>query len=82
VRPSDADTDGFELNARIWHDPRWHHIPVIAMTGLDSQADYHRTLEAGFAGHLAKPIDIEVLCSTIQNAIKSAASPSVLRRAP
>jgi len=66
--------DGFELNARIRHDPRWQHIPVIAITGLDSQADYHRTLEAGFAGHVVKPIDVEVLCSTIQKATRSAAA--------
>jgi CheY-like chemotaxis protein len=52
--------DGFELCARIRRDPRWHRIPTIAMTGLTSPADYHNALEAGFAGHLAKPVQAEV----------------------
>jgi CheY-like chemotaxis protein len=62
--------DGFELCTRLRGDPRWQRIPVIAMTGLTSPADYHDTVEAGFAGHLAKPVQAEVLCSTVQKILR------------
>ncbi len=49
--------DGFELIRRLRRDPGRAALPVIAVTVLGRDTDYYRTWEAGFDGHLSKPID-------------------------
>jgi CheY-like chemotaxis protein len=48
-------------------------IPVIALTGSESERALLRTLEAGFHGHLLKPITREALVSQIGRALKGVA---------
>jgi CheY-like chemotaxis protein len=48
--------DGFTFVERMSQEPRWARIPVVAVTALGSGRDIVRTWEAGFAGHLTKPI--------------------------
>lgn len=69
--------DGFTLVARLRSDPRWRATPVVAVTGLGYDSDYQRTWEAGFDGHLVKPIDIEIVIETLRRHL-----PSGARRAP
>lgn len=45
-------------------------IPVIAMTANAFSEDVQAALEAGMNAHVAKPIDIEVLKSTLQKAFR------------
>ena len=40
-------------------------IPIIAMTANAFNDDVQAALDAGMNGHLAKPIDVEVLYKTI-----------------
>jgi PAS domain S-box-containing protein len=49
------------------------HQPIraIALSGLGTDADLERSEAAGFAAHLVKPIDIEVLEKTIDEVISS-----------
>ncbi|MET0554630.1 MAG: response regulator [Vicinamibacteria bacterium] len=45
-------------------------IPVIALTGSESERAVIRTLEAGFQGHLLKPVTREALVSQIGRALR------------
>jgi CheY-like chemotaxis protein len=38
-------------------DPRRHDIPVIAMSGMGTEAELERIAAAGFDGHLIKPVE-------------------------
>ena len=44
-------------------------VPVIALTGSESERALFRTLEAGFHGHLLKPVTREALVSQIGRAL-------------
>jgi len=46
------------------------HVPVIALTGSESERAMFRTLEAGFHGHLLKPVTREALVAQIGRALK------------
>jgi two-component system, chemotaxis family, CheB/CheR fusion protein len=41
------------------------HVPVIAVSALSQDRDYLRTYNTGFARHLTKPVDFDVLTRTI-----------------
>lgn len=48
--------DGTEVLARMRAEPRWHDIPVIALTAHAMSGDRERLLRQGFNDYLAKPI--------------------------
>jgi CheY-like chemotaxis protein len=39
--------------------------PVVAMSAYASQTDVERSMQAGFARHLGKPADYQLLVATI-----------------
>jgi CheY-like chemotaxis protein len=43
-------------------------VPVVAVTAFGHEHSRARTLSAGFADHLQKPVDPEVLCRTVARA--------------
>lgn len=55
------DLDGHEVARRIRARPDWHHIQLIAITGLGDPGVRQRSLEVGFHHHLVKPVSFEVL---------------------
>ena len=57
--------DGFEATRLLRADDRWRRLPVIAMTASARAIDRAEALAAGMDDHIAKPIDVEVLYSTI-----------------
>lgn len=57
--------DGFDLIARVRRDPHLKGAPVVAVTALATDADYRRSLEAGFDAHVAKPIDFAALAGVM-----------------
>ena len=64
--------DGYEAARTIRILPRKDatEIPIIAMTANAFEEDKKRALENGMNAHIAKPLDISVLLSTLDKVIK------------
>ncbi|WP_263146733.1 response regulator [Pseudomonas sp. RIT-PI-AD] len=58
--------DGYEAMRRIRQNPRWKELPIIAVTAKAMKDDQELCMQAGANDYLAKPIDIERLCSLIR----------------
>jgi CheY-like chemotaxis protein len=58
--------DGYELARRLRDS---HELPsgarLIAVTGYGQDADKQRSIEAGFASHLVKPVSFEDLTEAV-----------------
>ncbi len=53
--------DGYALTQQICNDPELAGIPIVAVTANVMHGDREKTLEAGCAGYLPKPIDVDEL---------------------
>jgi two-component system CheB/CheR fusion protein len=53
--------DGYELARRLRRLPGLDRILLLALTGYGLDADRRRSQEAGFDGHLVKPVDLDAL---------------------
>jgi CheY-like chemotaxis protein len=53
--------DGFGFIAAVQRDPNLADLKVVAVTALGDHGAMRRTWEAGFAGHLTKPINYDEL---------------------
>ncbi|MNM91997.1 Signal transduction histidine-protein kinase BarA [compost metagenome] len=58
--------DGIEATRRIRAEPRYAHIPVIAMTAHAMVEDRERCTEAGMVDHVTKPVDPQALIATVR----------------
>lgn len=58
--------DGVTATREIRKQPQWQQLPIIAMTANAMQSDVDVCLEAGMNGHIAKPINVTNLYSTLQ----------------
>jgi CheY-like chemotaxis protein len=58
--------DGFGFLETLRHHPTLSRTPVIAVTALGSDADVRRTWEAGFNGHLIKPVDYHTVAAALE----------------
>ena len=61
--------DGFEFIRELELAPSPVHPPVIAVSGLASEASRQRALEAGFEGHIKKPYDEAVIVAAVGAAL-------------
>ena len=57
--------DGYQATRKLRQDPRYAHLPVIAMTANAMVGDKEKCLEAGMNDFIAKPIDVAQLFSTL-----------------
>lgn len=57
--------DGYQVAKRLRANPAFARTLLIALTGYSSQADHHRSREAGFDHHLVKPVKLERLCQLL-----------------
>ena len=75
--------DGYALIGAIRgrEDGRRSPTLAIAVTGFAGREDRQMALRAGFDEHLAKPIDLDVLCERIR-ALESARRPAARRARP
>lgn len=61
------EMDGYTAarTIRALDDPKKASIPIIAMTANALQEDRERAARSGMNGHIAKPLDIEMMFQTI-----------------
>jgi CheY-like chemotaxis protein len=57
--------DGLETARRILDVQLDSHPALVALSGWGQEEDRRKTREAGFAGHLLKPVELRVLRSMI-----------------
>jgi signal transduction histidine kinase/DNA-binding response OmpR family regulator/CHASE3 domain sensor protein len=57
------EMDGLTAMAQIRRDPRFAHLPIIALTAKAMANDRVRCLEAGADDYISKPIDVDKLIS-------------------
>jgi CheY-like chemotaxis protein len=57
--------DGFTATRELRKRPQWRDLPVIAMTANAMVGDRQKALDAGMDDHIAKPINVEQMFSTL-----------------
>ena len=57
--------DGYTATRAIRSQPRWQHLPVLAMTANAMSDDRARALAAGMNDHIAKPLDVQQMFATL-----------------
>jgi DNA-binding response OmpR family regulator len=62
---------GLEFAREVRAGIKINSIPMIAMTGLSSEQDRLRAIEAGYDAYIQKPIDYTRLFETIDELTKS-----------
>lgn len=63
--------DGYEAMAKMKNQPELKDIPVIAVTAQAMVGDKERCLNAGAAGYVSKPINVEELMKLLNRYILS-----------
>jgi signal transduction histidine kinase/integral membrane sensor domain MASE1 len=56
-----AGMDGYELAQRLRPEAGLERAVIVAVTGYGQEEDRRRTADAGFDGHLVKPVDMQKL---------------------
>jgi PAS domain S-box-containing protein len=70
------ELSGYEVIERIRQIPSCARVPVVAVTGYAQESDRSRALTAGFSAHMAKPINVSLLGSLVNEMIVAAAAGS------
>ena len=60
------DLDGTEAARMLRAEPRTSRIPVVAVTALPLEAFDDWLFDAGFAGYVVKPIDIDEFADVVR----------------
>jgi len=65
------DENGHDLLRKL---KKVRNVPAIAISGYGSATDVQNSLDAGFYAHLVKPLDCDLLHTTIQKAVRDGGS--------
>lgn len=65
------DTDGISLCKKIKQNPETNHVPVIILTSETSEECEQQCIDDGVDYYLTKPINLDLLKSTIAHAIQT-----------
>jgi DNA-binding response OmpR family regulator len=57
--------NGFDTARRLREQPRGREMTIIALTGWGQEEDRRRSRDAGFDGHMVKPVDFDALMSML-----------------
>ncbi len=68
--------DGYEAARRLRADPRYHHLPIAAMTAHAMQEEREKCRQIGMNDHINKPIEPELLYRLLERYHKNIATPS------
>jgi PAS domain S-box-containing protein len=60
--------NGYEACRRIREQPCGKNMVLVALTGWGQEEDRQRSRDAGFNGHLMKPVDLDVLTKLLAEA--------------
>ncbi len=72
---------GYDICKRLKNDPVTSHIPIIIMTGMDSDHSMKaKSLDAGADAFLSKPLEIPDLVSQIKAMLRLRSVDSLLRK--
>jgi len=58
--------DGYELARRLRALPGGRGMSLVAVTGYGQGPDRRASAQAGFDVHLVKPVDLDVVCETVE----------------
>ncbi len=76
------DLHGGEVLAELKRDPTTAAIPVVVLSADATAAQFERLRDAGAAGYLTKPIDVESLLETVRESAPGQVEPSAEDSAP
>jgi two-component system, chemotaxis family, CheB/CheR fusion protein len=62
--------NGYEMIQQMRRTPRTASLPALALTGFGREQDVTRALDAGFDGHLSKPVSLRELVSAIGRSLR------------
>ncbi len=62
--------DGYEAIPKIKADPKFYHLPIIAVTAQAMAGDKERCLAAGADNYISKPVDIDALVMVLHSYLK------------
>jgi len=66
--------DGYAATRELRSDPKWHDLPVIAMTANAMVGDREKVLAAGMNDHIAKPINVSEMFATLARWVRPQAA--------
>ncbi|HBF19769.1 MAG TPA: hypothetical protein DDW81_06690 [Cryomorphaceae bacterium] len=61
--------DGFETIKAVRQDPRWKHLPVLALTADTFDTTNEKVHQAGMNGFIPKPFQQDDIYTKIKKAI-------------
>jgi CheY-like chemotaxis protein len=64
--------DGFAATRELRGNPKWRDLPIIAMTANAMVGDREKVLAAGMNDHIAKPINVAEMFSTLARWVRPA----------
>jgi CheY-like chemotaxis protein len=64
--------NGYETLKQLKTIPGIHRIPVVAVTGLNSDEDRLALLAAGFDGHFFKPVPVATFVADLEEYLRKA----------
>jgi CheY-like chemotaxis protein len=59
------EMDGYQATSKLRADPRFHDLPIIAMTAHATLEERQRCIATGMNDHVSKPIDPVMLFETV-----------------